>query len=76
MERTFPRSKQKSIIKKHQRKARLSRNADILIFLDYMLFLKRLATESNIKAQEERTNTLQAQHVNDVLRNVLQNCKG
>ena len=31
MERTFPRAKQKSIIKKHQYKARFSRNADILV---------------------------------------------
>ncbi|XP_020612379.1 centromere protein W-like [Orbicella faveolata] len=76
MKRTFPRAQQKSIIKKYQSKARLSRNADILIFLDYILFLKRLASESNVKAQESKEKTLQANHVNAVLRNVLKSCKG
>lgn len=33
-----------------------------------MLFLKRLAIESNIKAQESKEKTLQAHHVNAVLR--------
>jgi len=76
MKRTFPRARQKSIIKKYQHKARFSRNADILIFLDYMLFLKRLAAESNLKAQESKEKTLQAHHVNAVLQNVLKSCKG
>lgn len=76
MERTIPRSRLKSIIKKHQGKARFSRNVDILIFLDYMLFLKRLAVEANIKAQEEKGKKLQAHHVNAVLRKVLKSCKG
>ena len=33
-----------------------------------MLFLKRLALESNVKAQESKEKTLQAHHVNAVLR--------
>ena len=37
MKRSFPRTKQKSIIKKYQRKARFSRNADILVrFLEFL----------------------------------------
>ncbi|KAJ7334362.1 hypothetical protein OS493_014673 [Desmophyllum pertusum] len=76
MKRTFPRAQQKSIIKKYQNKARFSRNADSLIYLDYILFLKRLAAESNDKAQESKEKTLQAHHVNAVLRNVLKSCKG
>lgn len=76
MERTFPRVRQKSIIKKYQKKARLSRNADILIFLDYILFLKRLAAEASIKALEEGERTLKSNHVNTVFKNVLKSCKG
>ena len=38
------------------------------VFLDYILFLKRLAAEANIKAQEGRERTLQNHHVNAVLR--------
>lgn len=37
------------------------------IFLDYVLFLKRLAIESNVKAQENKEKTLQVHHVNGVL---------
>ncbi|XP_073243943.1 centromere protein W-like isoform X2 [Porites lutea] len=76
MKRSFPRAKQKSIIKKYQRKARFCRNADILIFLDYMLFLKRLAAESNIKALESKEKMLHAHHINSVVRNVLKSCRG
>ncbi|PFX34784.1 centromere protein W-like [Stylophora pistillata] len=76
MKRTFPRARQKSIIKKYQKKARLSRNVDILIFLDYLLFLKRLAAEANIKVQEDRERTLKSYHVNAVFKNVLKSCKG
>ena len=38
------------------------------IFLVYMLFLKRLAAESKIKALESKEKTLHAHHINSVVR--------
>ncbi|XP_038056751.1 centromere protein W-like [Patiria miniata] len=76
MKRKFPRSKVKTIIKKTQPNVRLGKNADLLIFLDYMMFIKRLATEANIAAQEQKENTLTAAHVNSVLKDVLKGMRG
>ena len=36
------------------------------LFLDYMLFLRRLSTDANVKAQETRDSTLQPQHIRAV----------
>lgn len=38
------------------------------IFLDYMMFLRTLATKSNIKAGEQKSKTIQPHHVKDVLK--------
>jgi len=49
MKRSFPRAKQKSIIKKYQRKARFSRNADILVrfFESYFKNCGKLVTNGS-----------------------------
>ena len=38
------------------------------MFLDYMLFLKCLAAESNIKARENKEKMLHAHHIKSVVR--------
>ena len=38
MKRTFPRAKQKAIIKKYQTKARIAKNADILVSYMYYYY--------------------------------------
>ena len=53
MKRSFPRTKQKSIIKKYQRKARFSRNADILVRFFELLF------QDLWKAGDKRFNSVQ-----------------
>ena len=53
MKRSFPRAKQKSIIKKYQRKARFSRNADILVRFFEFLF------QELWKAGDKRFNSVQ-----------------
>ena len=48
MKRSFPRAKQKSIIKKYQRKARFSRNADILVrFFEFVFQDLKLVTNGS-----------------------------
>ena len=48
MKRSFPRAKQKSIIKKYQRKARFSRNADILVrFFEFLFQDLKLVTNGS-----------------------------
>ncbi|KXJ21836.1 centromere protein W [Exaiptasia diaphana] len=76
MKRNFPRAKQKAIIKKFQKKARLAKSTDILIFLDYMMFLRKLAIESSTKATEQKSKAIQADHVKDVLKSTLKKCRG
>ncbi|XP_033645175.1 inner kinetochore subunit wip1-like [Asterias rubens] len=76
MKRKFPRCKIKTILKKTQPNVRLGKNVDILVFLDYMMFLKRLSTEANVAAQEQKENTLSADHINSVLKDVLKGMRG
>ncbi len=46
------------------------------VFLDYMMFLKRLSTEANVTAQEQKENTLSADHINSALKDVLKGMRG
>ncbi|XP_031571316.1 inner kinetochore subunit wip1-like [Actinia tenebrosa] len=76
MKRRFPRARQKAIIKKFESKARLAKSVDILIFLDYMMFLRRLALEANVQAKENKERTIEAHHINEVLKKTLKTCRG
>ncbi|XP_072045679.1 centromere protein W-like [Amphiura filiformis] len=76
MKRAFPRSKLKSIVKKRQSKARLKQTADLLMFLDYMLFLRKLAMEANVIAQRDKEKVLTAAHINLVMKDVLKEFRG
>ncbi|KAL1917991.1 uncharacterized protein VTP21DRAFT_3257 [Calcarisporiella thermophila] len=76
MTRLYPRSTLRKIIKAHQPKSQLSKNADVMIYLDYVLFLKRLATEASIDASQSKENVIRANHINTALDRVLQQFKG
>ncbi|XP_032241930.1 inner kinetochore subunit wip1 [Nematostella vectensis] len=76
MKRRFPRTRQKAIFKKFQRDGRLAKSVDILIFLDYMLFLRKLATEANMQARQEKATVIDDNHVSVSLKNVLKSFRG
>lgn len=76
MARLYPRSTLKRIIKSHQPKASLSKNVDVLVYLDYIVFLNKLAIEARIEAQLDSDKNIQERHVKRALTRVLHQFKG
>ncbi|KJE95376.1 hypothetical protein CAOG_009918 [Capsaspora owczarzaki ATCC 30864] len=80
MKKRFSRNALRQLVRRHGHddRMRISPNADILIYLDLILFIKRLAQEATLAALEEngRARTLAPQHVEQVLQSVLQQFKG
>ncbi|XP_072170630.1 centromere protein W-like [Diadema setosum] len=76
MKRKFPRSKIRAVIKNRHSQLRLGKNTDILIFLNYMMFLRRLAIKANLAAQENRENAVTPIHIQRVAKEVLKEFRG
>ncbi|CAG8485423.1 3250_t:CDS:2 [Ambispora leptoticha] len=76
MTQLFPRATLKRIIKSHHNKA-LTKNVDVMIYLDYVLFLQRLAEEANIEANQDlNEKKIEERHVVAALERVLQEFQG
>ncbi|RAH78454.1 hypothetical protein BO86DRAFT_391725 [Aspergillus japonicus CBS 114.51] len=50
-QKLYPRATVKRVVKAHSNR-NVSKNADILIFLDYMLFMQELMRESSIQSRK------------------------
>lgn len=66
----------RKLIRQHQRNLRLGKNVEVLIWLDFLMFMKRLAAECDVKAHEDKSKVLKEYHVAQVVKNVLKSCKG
>ncbi|KAG0635772.1 hypothetical protein HOY80DRAFT_980398 [Tuber brumale] len=53
----YPRSNLKRIVKAHSN-LRISKNADIMIYLDYVLFMQQLIHEANVHARADASGTV------------------
>ncbi|CAH2249714.1 centromere W [Pelobates cultripes] len=76
MKRTAPRRAIKAIMKKQNPTLRMETNIDLLIHLNCLLFLQRLATESRLKACEEKSSVIKPEHIKAVSKIVLKKSKG
>ncbi|RUS27719.1 hypothetical protein BC938DRAFT_482835 [Jimgerdemannia flammicorona] len=76
MTRLYTRSTIKKIVKAHQPKSQLAKNVDVMLYLDYALFLNRLAAEADIMTLNDNERVVEARHVNTALEKVLQQFKG
>ncbi|XP_046845715.1 inner kinetochore subunit wip1-like [Xenia sp. Carnegie-2017] len=76
MKRRFPRSRLQKIIKSYQKEIKMTKNVDILIFLNYMMFLRSLAIEANLNCQESGQKHLTGTHVENALPVVLKKFRG
>ncbi|XP_053315312.1 centromere protein W [Spea bombifrons] len=76
MKCTAPRSSIKAVIKKQNPDLRMETNVDLLIHLNCLLFLQRLATESRLKAFEERSTSIKPEHIKAIAKMVLKKSKG
>ncbi|KAL4657506.1 centromere protein W isoform X2 [Arapaima gigas] len=70
-----PRSCLKSLMKKKAH-IRIGTNADLMVQLNVLLFLRCLAEESRAKAFEERTATIKPHHVKAVSKKLLKRSRG
>lgn len=72
----YPRSSLKRIIRAHSNRP-LSKNADILIFLDYLLFMQTLIKEASITAKRSGDRgALNARAIRKVRERCLRKFKG
>ncbi|PWW74860.1 hypothetical protein C7212DRAFT_326575 [Tuber magnatum] len=53
----YPRSNLKRIVKAHSN-LRISKNADVMIYLDYVLFMQQLIHEANVHARAGANGTV------------------
>ncbi|KAL7887197.1 hypothetical protein AOLI_G00049180 [Acnodon oligacanthus] len=69
----------RAVLKSHMRKksdTRVGRNADLMVQLNLLLVLHRLAEESRVKAFEEKTATIKVHHVKAVAKKLLKSTRG
>ncbi|KAL1955638.1 hypothetical protein VTO42DRAFT_8371 [Malbranchea cinnamomea] len=71
----YPRATVKRIVKAHSQRA-LSKNADILLFLDYMLFMQELMREASIQSRKSGEKVISARSVQKVTETTLRKFKG
>ncbi|KAL7874540.1 hypothetical protein SRHO_G00055100 [Serrasalmus rhombeus] len=69
----------RAALKSHMRKKsdiRVGKNADLMVQLNLLLVLHRLAEESRVKAFEEKTATIKVHHVKAVAKKLLKSTRG
>ncbi|KAI2722390.1 transcriptional regulator family: Histone-like TF [Penicillium roqueforti] len=64
-QKLYPRGTVKRIVKAHSNRS-VSKNADILIFLDYMLFMQELMREASIQSRKSDEKNISANTVRKV----------
>ncbi|KAI2685660.1 transcriptional regulator family: Histone-like TF [Penicillium roqueforti] len=64
-QKLYPRGTVKRIVKAHSNRS-VSKNADILIFLDYMLFMQELMREASIQSRKSGEKNISANTVRKV----------
>ncbi|KAL2351236.1 hypothetical protein BJ546DRAFT_889459 [Cryomyces antarcticus] len=71
----YPRSTVKRIIKAHSDR-KLSKNVDVMIFLDYTLFLQDLIREASIRSKQAGERGVSARTIRKVTEASLRKFKG
>ncbi|KAM6081301.1 centromere protein W [Chlamydotis macqueenii] len=76
MKRTAPRSTLRKILKKHKPQLRLAANTDLLVYLNYLLFLHRLAEEARTNAFENKSKIIKPEHIIAAAKVILKKSRG
>ncbi|KAL1971676.1 hypothetical protein VTN31DRAFT_2297 [Thermomyces dupontii] len=74
-QKLYPRGTVKRIVKAHAGR-NVSKNADVLIFLDYMLFMQELMREASIQARKSGERHISARSVRKVTESTLRKMRG
>uniref|UniRef100_A0A8C0ITA5 Centromere protein W n=3 Tax=Testudinoidea TaxID=8486 RepID=A0A8C0ITA5_CHEAB len=76
MKRAAPRSTLRNLIKRHKPQLRLAANADLLVHLNFLLFLHRLAEEARANAFENKSKTIKSEHAMAAAKVILKKSRG
>ncbi|KAJ7424539.1 Centromere protein W [Willisornis vidua] len=76
MKRTAPRTTLRKIIKNHKPQLRLAANADLLVHLNFLLFLHRLAEEARTNAFENKCKVIKPEHAVSAAKVILKKSRG
>ncbi|KAJ1651729.1 hypothetical protein IWQ61_007778 [Dispira simplex] len=76
MTKLYPRNLLRRIIKAHEPQHRLSTNVDVLVYLDYLLFLSELSKEAQIVARSEGQTEVSSRHLQRAADLTLRRFKG
>ncbi|KAI1857987.1 hypothetical protein JX265_011017 [Neoarthrinium moseri] len=74
-QKLYPRATVKKIVKAHS-KCNVSKNADVLIFLDYALFMQTLVKEAAIDSKQAGERGISAKSIKKVTADALAKFKG
>ncbi|KAL2145228.1 hypothetical protein VTI28DRAFT_7737 [Corynascus sepedonium] len=74
-QKLYPRATVKKIVKAHSN-CNVSKNADVMMFLDYMLFLQNLIKEATIEAKQGGERGVTARSVRKVTADSLAKFRG
>ncbi|XP_057219587.1 centromere protein W [Malurus melanocephalus] len=76
MKRTVPRGTLRKIMKKHKPHLRLAANSDLVIHLNFLLFLHRLAEEARTNAFESKNKIIKPEHTISAAKVILKKSRG
>ncbi|XP_048361524.1 centromere protein W [Sphaerodactylus townsendi] len=73
MKRTVSRNKLKGLVRRHKPQLGMAANMDLLVHLNFLLFLHRLAEETRTKAIADKSKTIKYEHVLTSAKVILRN---
>ncbi|XP_051881018.1 centromere protein W [Pristis pectinata] len=76
VKRALPRGSLRTVLRRHKPQLRLSRDVHMMVHLNCLLFLHRLAQEARIKAVEAKCSAIQPNHIVEVAKTVLKKSRG
>ncbi|KAK0740780.1 hypothetical protein B0T18DRAFT_440307 [Schizothecium vesticola] len=74
-QKLYPRATVRKVVKAHSG-CNVSKNVDVMIFLDYMLFMQDLMKEATIEAKQGGERGVTARSINKVTKKTLSKFKG
>ncbi|XP_005154784.2 centromere protein W [Melopsittacus undulatus] len=76
MRRIVPRTALRKMVKSEKLGLRLSACADLLVYLNFLLFLRRLAEEARTNAFQNRSRIIKPEHIIVAAKAILKKSKG
>ncbi|QKX64307.1 uncharacterized protein TRUGW13939_11481 [Talaromyces rugulosus] len=74
-QKLYPRATVKRIVKAHAGR-NISKHTDVLVFLDYMLFMQELMREASIRSRKSGEKNVSARSIRKVTETTLRKMRG